>query len=261
VKTVLYAPTWEGHFADTNYGSLPVGPEIVRALVARECTVIFRPHPYSYKNAAGKERINEIKAILQEDAESSDRNHLYGRAAEKDLDAFGCFNASDAMISDVSSVVPDFLYSGKPYALVSMSFSIDEFLRMFPLARSAYVMPRDLSNIDTALEQLLVTDPKAQQRRQTREYYLGPFAAENYAEAFVDAARNVVLHDHKSTDAQYARTSEADEGGTGDPDSDGEQVSADIVSGAEEDAEERAESQTDSGEIFTGVESAEDESD
>lgn len=228
-KTVLYAPTWEGHFADTNYGSLPVGPQIVRALVERGCTVVFRPHPYSYKNPVGLERIREIKRILQEDAEANGREHLYGRAAEKDLDAFGCFNAADAMISDVSSVVPDFLYSGKPYALVSMSFEIEEFLRMFPLARSAYVMPRDLSNIDQALDELLVTDSKAQQRRQTREYYLGPFPAEHYADAFVDAARNVILHEQKSTDAQHARTSEADEGGDGELEAAGEQGPATIA--------------------------------
>ena len=54
VQTVLYAPTWEGHYADTNYGSLPVGPEIIRELVARERTVIFRPHPFSYRNPEAK---------------------------------------------------------------------------------------------------------------------------------------------------------------------------------------------------------------
>jgi hypothetical protein len=217
VRTVLYAPTWEGHFADTNYGSLAVGPQIIRALVERGCTVVFRPHPYSYKNAAGAANIREIKGILREDAEATGREHLWGARAEKNLDAFGCFNAADAMISDVSSVVPDFLYSGKPYALVSMSYSIEEFERMFPLARSAYVVPEDLSNLDRVLDDLLVEDPKAEQRRQTREYYLGPFPAEDYAQAFVNAARNVVLHDQKSADAQNAATSEADEGGRGAP--------------------------------------------
>ena len=31
-----------------------------------------------------------------------------------------CFNASDAMISDVSAVVSDYLHSGKPFAIVSV---------------------------------------------------------------------------------------------------------------------------------------------
>lgn len=212
VRTVLYAPTWEGHYADTNYGSLPVGPEIIRALLAQEITVVFRPHPFSYRNPAASRNIREIKRMLREDREISGREHLWGRAAEKDLDAFGCFNAADAMISDVSSVVPDFLYSGKPYGLVTMSYSIDEFERMFPLARSAYVIAEDLSNLDEMLEQLLESDPKAERRKQTRVDYLGPFPAENYADAFVDAARNVVLYERKPVAALTARTEGADEG-------------------------------------------------
>ncbi|MFE5774743.1 CDP-glycerol glycerophosphotransferase family protein [Brachybacterium sp. NPDC056505] len=212
VRTVLYAPTWEGHYADTNYGSLPVGPQIIRNLLERGITVVFRPHPFSYRNPEASRNISEIKRLMREDRETSGREHLWGRAAEKHLDAFGCFNAADAMISDVSSVVPDFLYSGKPYGLVTMSYTVAEFERMFPLARSAYVIPKDLSNLDEMLDQLLVSDPKADARKQTRVDYLGPFPAENYADAFVSAARNVVLHDRKPVLALQAATGDADEG-------------------------------------------------
>jgi hypothetical protein len=212
VRTVLYAPTWEGHYADTNYGSLPVGPQIIRNLLERGITVVFRPHPFSYRNPEAARNISEIKRLLREDRETSGREHLWGRAAEKSLDAFGCFNAADAMISDVSSVVADFLYSGKPYGLVTMSYTVAEFERMFPLARSAYVIPKDLSNLDEMLDQLLITDPKASARKQTRVDYLGPFPAENYADAFVGAARNVVLHDRKPVLALQAATGDADEG-------------------------------------------------
>ncbi|WP_193107139.1 CDP-glycerol glycerophosphotransferase family protein [Brachybacterium sp. FME24] len=213
VRTVLYAPTWEGHYADTNYGSLPVGPAIIRELVARERTVVFRPHPYSYRNPEARQRIVEIHEILRADQDASGRAHLYGPPAEKELDAFGCFNAADAMISDVSSVVPDFLHSGKPYGLVTMTATVDEFERAFPLARSSYVITKDLSNLDQALDELLLHDTKSEQRRATREYYLGPFAPENYAEAFVGAARDVVLHAGKTAPAMTA-PAEGEEGGS-----------------------------------------------
>jgi hypothetical protein len=199
VQRVLYAPTWEGHYADTNYGSLPVGPAIVENLLARGMTVVFRPHPFSYRNDQARANIRAIKQMLREDVEKTGHEHLWGRAAEKDLDAFGCFNAADAMISDVSSVVPDFLYSGKPYGLVSMSFTVEEFEQEFPLAGSAYVIRHDLENLDQALDELLVTDSKAAQRKATREYYLGPFPPENYADAFVGTAREIVLHPTKPT--------------------------------------------------------------
>ena len=230
VRTVLYAPTWEGHYADTNYGSLPVGPDLVRALLARGMTVVFRPHPFSYRNPEARENIRTIHELLEQDAAASGRAHLYGEPAEKELDAFGCFNAADAMISDVSSVVPDFLYSGKPYGLVTMTSTVEEFEQAFPLARSAYVITKDLTTLETALDGLLVEDPKAEQRNATREYYLGPFAPENYAEAFVEAARHVVNVERKpgaAFDAQVEEE-EASQGNAGSP-------------GPEENAEEDSE--------------------
>ena len=52
------------------------------------------------------------------------------------------FNQVDALISDVSSVIPDFLYSEKPFALTSMAAETTtaEFLADFPLARAGYLL-------------------------------------------------------------------------------------------------------------------------
>ena len=123
------------------------------------------------------------------------------------------------MISDVSSVVPDFLYSGKPYGLVTMTSTVEEFEQAFPLARSAYVITKDLTTLETALDGLLVEDPKAEQRKATREYYLGPFAPKNYADAFVEAARHVVNVERKPGAAFAAQVEEeeASQGNTGSP--------------------------------------------
>jgi hypothetical protein len=195
VRTVLYAPTWEGHFADTNYGSLAVGPVIVRALLARGIRVIFRPHPYSYRNPEASESIRTIKDLLAYDRESGSLEHLWGTTAEKEMSVFDCFNAADAMISDVSSVVPDFLYSGKPYSVVCMQGATEDFASEFPLAGAAYVISRDLSDLDEALDDLLLHDRKEEQRRQTRRYYLGDFPPEHYADGFLDAAR-ALIHRH-----------------------------------------------------------------
>lgn len=233
VRTVLYAPTWEGHYADTNYGSLPVGPDIVRELLSRGMTVIFRPHPFSYRNPGARENIREIHRLLEADTQATSLPHLYRAPAEKDLDAFGCFNAADAMISDVSSVVPDFLYSGKPYGLVTMTTTVDEFEQAFPLARSAYVITKDLTNLEAALDELLVTDSKADQRKSTREYYLGPFVPQNYADAFVDAARHVVNDERKPVAAYGAHVEEE------------EAQDRDETESAEADAEENSENQSD----------------
>ncbi|HLR28407.1 MAG TPA: CDP-glycerol glycerophosphotransferase family protein [Ruania sp.] len=193
VRTVLYAPTWEGHFADTNYSSVTIAPQMIQSLLRRQIRVIFRPHPYSYRNEESRGRIEEIHELLAADQEANQRAHVWGETAENAMSIFDCFNAADAMVSDVSSVVPDFLHSAKPFAMFAMTGSPEEFETEFPLARASYVIKQDLSNLESALDDLLVHDSKKEQRHQARIHYLGPFEPENYSDVFVRAARQLVL--------------------------------------------------------------------
>ena len=110
--TVLYAPTWQGPFADTRVYSLPVGRQIVEELIARGARVIFRAHPFNYRYAEATRMITEIGAVLDADRAVSGRDHRWGPAAEREMTVEDCFNASDAMVSDVSAVVSDYLHSG-----------------------------------------------------------------------------------------------------------------------------------------------------
>ena len=103
-----------------------------------------------------------------------------------------CFNASDAMIADVSAVVSDYLQSEKPLAIVAMGQTPDELAQTVPAVKAAYVLRQDLANLDEVLDKLLSSDPLAEMRRRTRIYYLGDFDPGSYAEAFLAAAREVV---------------------------------------------------------------------
>ena len=47
--TVLYAPTWQGPFADSRVYSLPVGRQIVEQLLSHGARVIFRAHLFNYR--------------------------------------------------------------------------------------------------------------------------------------------------------------------------------------------------------------------
>src|SRR5699024_6327861 len=78
VQTVRCAPTCEGHYADTNDASLPVGPAVIRELIARERTIIFRPHSFSSRNPEAAQRISEIHRMLTEDKARTGREHLFG---------------------------------------------------------------------------------------------------------------------------------------------------------------------------------------
>src|SRR5699024_375285 len=66
-KTVLYAPTWGGFHGDTNHCSLPVGHEVVGELLKHGCTVIFRPHPFSYRSRSHTREIERHQELLRED--------------------------------------------------------------------------------------------------------------------------------------------------------------------------------------------------
>jgi hypothetical protein len=189
-KRVLYAPTWFGYLEDSRYSSLPIGVPIVRALLDRGCAVVFRPHPWTSRTPELAAAAAEIEAMLAADRQQAGRGHKFGAAATTG-NIFDVFNNVDAMISDVSSVIPDFLYSEKPFAVTAMAPEIGmaTFTDEFPLARGGYVLAGDLSNLEQVLHQLLETDPAAPRRRELKTYYLGDFPAENYADGFLAAAR------------------------------------------------------------------------
>lgn len=189
---VLYAPTWQGYREDSNYSSLGKAEAIVELLLARDVSVTFRPHPFSYDDPASRAVIDKVRARLESDAALSGRAHVTGDAAEKDATIVECFNAADAMVADVSSVVPDFLYSGKPFATTCRVADIDEFIADFPLARASYVLDADVSNGAEVLDMMLGDDPLAATRAALRTHYLGDFPEDAYAETFVRAARAVV---------------------------------------------------------------------
>ncbi|MFD9331260.1 hypothetical protein [Streptomyces sp. NPDC060065] len=104
-----------------------------------------------------------------------DWEHKVVTGAEPRL--YDCFNASDAMVSDISSVVSDFIASGKPYAVTdSAELGAEEFKRQNTAVRAAVI----LSNSAAELGQLLaaVRDPaadkQAAERQELKRYLLGP---------------------------------------------------------------------------------------
>lgn len=185
--TVLYAPTWRGGLADMGFGSLAIGPRIVAALLEHGCRVVFRPHPYSSRDAESRVLIGRIDAMLAEDPRG---DHL-GSAAASALTIFECMNLSDAMVSDVSSVASDYLYTGKPFAITDMHVESGPLAEAYPVVRAAYVLDRDADPEPTLVE-MLTGDPLAAVRDRMRTYYLGDFPTQGYADVFVNAVRDAI---------------------------------------------------------------------
>lgn len=190
-RTVLYAPTWHGQYQDSNFCSLPIAEAIVTALLVAGARVIFRPHPFSRADERSAAQIAAVERLLIRDNGRNALGHQLEPTAG--LSLVDSFNSSDALVADVSSVVSDYLFSGKPFAVSDMLDEGPLFVRTFPLASAAHVIPRSLDGLDGIVAKLLADDDCfSDERWQMRRYYLGDFPAEGYGEVFPQAARDVI---------------------------------------------------------------------
>jgi CDP-glycerol glycerophosphotransferase (TagB/SpsB family) len=187
---VLYAPTWYAADYKRNHSSLPIGAAIVSALLARNATVIFRPHPARRKLPESAAAIAAIHQLLKADAKATSRPHRWGAAADDSTFA-ELANAANAMVADVSGVVTDFMQSLKPFAMVATGDKTDTFRARFPSSCSAYVIEWDLSTLGDALDAMLGDDPLAPTRVERREYYLGGYENGESARAFIRYLRSL----------------------------------------------------------------------
>lgn len=190
---VLYAPTWTGFYQDTSYSSLLKVAPFISVLLERGCRVVFRPHPYSRRDPALGAAIDGLYAMLEEHRAKTGVQHIFGEKAEQEMTISECFNASDAMVADVSSVVSDFLYSGKPLGLFTGAASSEELLKELPLAGAAYIFGDNPDSWVETVDELLSTDPLRESRQHMRDYYLGAFPEAGYSEVFLRAAKADIL--------------------------------------------------------------------
>jgi hypothetical protein len=183
--SVLYAPTWRGVLSDMQLSSLDKGAQVIEALLAAGARVIFRPHPYSARDATSRALIDAIDARLV----AADGDHLTSAAA-RELSIFECINASDAMVTDISSVASDYLYSDKPLALTYRG-DPSVIQATYPLADAAQLVDLD-GELAAAVAGWLTEDPQRHRRAKTRHYYLGPWTAAESVEVFVEAATKAI---------------------------------------------------------------------
>ncbi|MFP8940969.1 hypothetical protein ACLIYM_05975 [Streptomyces fenghuangensis] len=90
---------------------------------------------------------------------------------------YACFNRSDLLISDVSSVVSDWLASEKPYAVANTSgLAEEEFRAGLPTVRAATILTPDAAGVPALLDS--VRDPSrdtmARARAELKTHLLGP---------------------------------------------------------------------------------------
>ncbi|MFE1773203.1 hypothetical protein ACFWZH_18630, partial [Streptomyces sp. NPDC059008] len=90
---------------------------------------------------------------------------------------FDCFNQADVLISDVSSVVSDYLTSEKPYAVANTSGMAEgDFRANFATVRAATILTPDADGVKALLASVRnpQLDTLAAERAELKEHLLGP---------------------------------------------------------------------------------------
>ncbi len=120
---------------------------------------------------------------------------------------YDCFNVSDAMVSDISSVVSDFIASGKPYAVTdSAEVGAEEFKRQNTAVRAAVILSNNAVELGALLDAVRdpAADPLAEDRKELKQYLLGPDEPPSI-EQFNTAVANLAIKAETRNAGQEAR--------------------------------------------------------
>ena len=193
LKTITYAPTWEGEDEANNYTSMDCyGMEIVDAALAQTgCRVIYKPHPRIMDskdpliNAAHKYIVNKLSRGAHE-------IHLEG-------DVLSVLKDTDLLISDISSVTLDYLYL-KPSGAIFLSDRRNnrtELEAESPVAKAAYIIDRStIGDLNSELTKVLRNDELFDRRQEVCRYYFGGIAAgESTAAFYRELEKSIAEHD------------------------------------------------------------------
>jgi hypothetical protein len=107
---------------------------------------------------------------------------------------------ADLLICDVSSVLSDFLATGRPYAVPNLTpDGWADFIAANPTAAAAYPLDLELHGLDAALDAARKiargqADERARERARLRSYVLGPTQPQDAFEQAVEHSIDESLH-------------------------------------------------------------------
>ncbi len=216
VPTVIYAPTWEGWTDDACYTSvIPAGEKLIEALLDYDREILSLIHKdnarrFGRRMTDSKTAAKKLARLDQRIADLSERGvrSKYPDLTEEERTArirrsrnqagalywsavpeaahhvvteripalYDCFNQSDLLIGDMSSVVSDFVATLKPYAIFNLEGLPDQdFRNEQRTAYASYLLDADCNGLAEAIEATLHPDQDvmAPYREQLKQYLLG----------------------------------------------------------------------------------------
>lgn len=198
VRTVMYAPTWEGENDSNNYTSVDLyGPQIVEAVLALKNTrLIYKPHPRveSSKDPAMQEANNRIWELVDESnvmIDDDDRQHQILMQG----DILAMFDSVDLLITDVSSVGLDFLYlrPERPLILTDRRDNRTQLNAEAPVSRATPIIDgNSVGEVGTLISSALENDAKVDDRAELRRFYFGEGSRGTSTQLFTSAVSALV---------------------------------------------------------------------
>ncbi|QCO55820.1 hypothetical protein EOK75_08735 [Pseudorhodobacter turbinis] len=175
-----YMPTWRGFYEDSQFSSLDRAARVIEGI--RETTpnakIVFKPHPLSYKDPDWARYKAAITAALGP----------HGRFADQASEPFDIYNEVDTLITDISSVMIDFLFSGKPLIVVLPELYTSENAWRYPSLGAAYLVDAKLENLTEILTAANTDDPMRAKRLEMQKYAFGDYGRPP-GEAFVETVQ------------------------------------------------------------------------
>ena len=170
-NNILYAPTWEGFSESANYCSVgKMGLSLVKDIINNtRYNVIFKPHSLTGSvDFSLKKKIEDISSLI---IRSNRGEVLYSG------DILESMNKSDILITDISSVLNDFLFTGRPY-LVTNPNNVNEmeYVAEFRSLSAAYIVNAASANsVSMVISSIAGDDAKKEERIALKRYSLGDF--------------------------------------------------------------------------------------
>jgi hypothetical protein len=190
LRTILYAPTWEGENASNNYTSVDVfGPAIVeKALAVPDVRVVYKPHP-----RVAVSPVPDVAAAHREIVRKLSRRQ--DDVVLESGDILAVFPGCDLMITDVSSVGLDFLYL-RQHQPMFVADRYDDRERLHtdaPISRCADVVDSaTIGTLTSTLAARLDHDEYRDARAAVRELYFGDLAPGESTTRFLAAIDDAV---------------------------------------------------------------------
>lgn len=206
LRTVMYAPTWEGDADYNDYTSVDLfGESIVRGILAvPDVRLVYKPHPKVTTSrapaiAAAHERIMELVG------EAAEADPAAGHTQVLNGDILAVMPGCDAIVTDVSSVGLDWLYlhTDKPIFLTDRHGDTESLRQEVPISHCADVLDHtNVEGLSALLAERLDHDTRHLDRVAMRHHYFDDLHVGDSTTRFLAAVAEVVaLRDRLVADA------------------------------------------------------------